>query len=52
LRVGVGSPFSPPPPSGAPPPHSTTLENKMLAIAYERDDKHFPFYTQIENRFD
>ncbi|MEH2123527.1 hypothetical protein [Nostoc sp.] len=29
--------------------HSTTLESKMLRIAYERYDNHFPFYTQIEN---
>ncbi|MEH1806953.1 hypothetical protein [Nostoc sp.] len=30
-------------------PHSTTLESKMLTIAYERYDNHFLFYTQIEN---
>ncbi|WP_190241011.1 hypothetical protein [Nostoc sp. 'Peltigera membranacea cyanobiont' 210A] len=30
-------------------PHSTTLESKMLRIAYERYDNQFPFYTQIEN---
>ncbi len=30
-------------------PQTTKLESKMLKIAYERYNNHFPFYTQIEN---